>query len=132
MLAIFIDTIPHAEQRYPTVGDYFYPVTQSDHTPPYMEVKISELGNEDFEFCVAIHELIEAHLCRRRGISEDSITRFDRAYEAARQLGDYSEPGDSPEAPYQREHRFATTIERLLADELGLDWLEYESTINRL
>jgi hypothetical protein len=42
------------------------------------------------------------------------------------------EPGDHPDAPYKREHCFATGIERLLAAELGVDWTAYEHTLDTL
>jgi hypothetical protein len=57
---------------------------------------------------------------------------FDMAYEKTRPDGDDSEPGDSPDAPYRNEHFFATSIERLIAAEFGVDWMLYESHINEL
>ncbi|HEX5232935.1 MAG TPA: hypothetical protein VFW56_11920 [Bradyrhizobium sp.] len=64
---------------------------------------------------VAIHELIEATLCRARGVTQQAVDAFDAAYE-----GD-GEPGDDPASPYRREHRFAMIVEMMLAHELGLD-----------
>lgn len=130
-LHIYIDTTPHSEQRYPTVGDYWRP-----SIPKYalerLEVRVSDLGNEDYEFLVAIHELIEEHLTRKRGISEEEITKFDMAYEASRTPESIDEPGDHPDAPYNKEHIFATHIERLVAEELGVDWDAYSDKINSL
>ena len=123
---INIGIIPHHEHRYETVGDYWYP--QSFR----MEVRISDMQNEDYEFLVLIHELIEAHLCRKRGIEEPDIKAFDEAYEAKREKGDVSEPGDSIEAPYFREHAFSTFIEAQLAEELGINWEEYSNVVNSL
>lgn len=124
---IKILTIPAAEQRYDTVGDYWWPSVER------LEVRVSELGNEDFNFLVAVHELIEAYLCKRRGISEPSITAFDIAFEVRREKGLESaeaEPGNSPTAPYRAEHRIATTIEYLVARELGVSWEEYDNAVN--
>ena len=118
--------IPHSEQRYKTVGDYWYP---TEHT---QEVRVSRMDNADYEFLVMLHELIEAHLCRKRGIKEEAITAFDTAFEAVREEGNEDEPGDSPEAPYQKEHQFATSIERQLAAELGVDWDAYDKAIYAL
>jgi hypothetical protein len=95
-----------------------------------LEVRVSDMGNEDYEFLIAIHELIEEHLTRKRGISEAAITAFDVAFEAARTADSTDEPGDSPNAPYRNEHIFATSIERLIAAELGVDWLSYSNKIN--
>jgi hypothetical protein len=42
------------------------------------------------------------------------------------------EPGDSSEAPYHKEHVFATKIERMIADELGVDWDVYEKHLDEV
>jgi hypothetical protein len=118
--------IPHSEHRYETVGDYWYPNSTT------MELRVSDMGNSDYEFLVQIHELIEAHLCRKRGISEPDIKAFDEAFEANREEGNEDEPGDSPLAPYQKEHQFATSIERQLAEALGVDWEAYDNAVMAL
>jgi hypothetical protein len=126
MLSIIIQTIEHSAQRYETVGDWYSSKNGADY------ISISAMQNVDYEFLVAIHELIEAHLCRKRGISEEAITEFDKQFEEARVEGNIDEPGDSPLAPYQKEHQFATKIERQLAEELGVNWEEYDRTVNSL
>lgn len=90
------------------------------------------MKNPDFEFLVAIHEFIEAYLCQKRGIEEPTITRFDVNFERSRIKGNTDEPGDNPEAPYFNEHQFATKIEKVMAKELGVNWKEYEKTVNDL
>lgn len=124
---IKIEVIPHGSQRYPTVGDYWYQYAQK------LQVRISDLGDPDYEFLVLIHELVESHLCQKRGIPEQSIKEFDMKYEEERDPEDkITEPGDSPRAPYRREHQFATKIERIVAQELGVDWAEYSKVVNAL
>jgi hypothetical protein len=118
-------TAPHSDQRYETVGDWKL-VDES------ILVKVSEMGNSDWEFLVAIHELVEAYSCAKFGVTEEDVTDFDIAYERDRAEGDVSEPGDSPAAPYQKHHQFASIIERLLAVHLGVNWQEYEAKINSL
>jgi hypothetical protein len=118
--------IPHEAHRYETVGDYWYP---SDER---MELRVSDMGNEDYEFLVIIHELIEAHLCRKRGISEPEIKAFDEEFESKRVEGNVDEPGDDPKAPYQKEHQFATKIEKQLAKELNVNWEEYSNVVETL
>ena len=90
------------------------------------------MGNEDYEFLVAVHELIEQYLCKKRNIKEPDISAFDIEFEKNRQPGNEDEPGDDPSAPYRKEHFFATSIERLIAAELGVDWQEYDKKINLL
>lgn len=133
MLHIYIDTIPHSEQRYETVGDYWRPAGNHPGFIPRLEVRVSEMGNEDYEFLVAIHELVEEHLTRKHGISEDTITAFDIQYEQNRAEDDTnSEPGDSPDAPYHQEHLLATSVERIVASMLGVNWDTYDAVVNSL
>lgn len=120
MLNIHIKTIADKVQRYNTVGDY---QTKEDGSQLFT---ISEMGDKRYEFLIAIHELIESTLCTERGITEDAIDAFDTMYEKNRPAGDFtSEAGDDPEAPYNKEHIFATKIEKMVAEELGVDWKLY-------
>lgn len=125
-MRVVIDTIPHAAQRYDTIGDY------SPDSMGGLHIKVSDLGNPDYEFLVAIHELAEAWLCRKRGISDDEITGFDVAFESARLSGDTSEPGDDPSAPYENEHCIATAVERLMCAALGIKWADYEAACRKV
>jgi hypothetical protein len=131
MLHIYIDTIPHVEQRYPTVGDYWVQ-PGLDTFPTRHEIRVSEMQDRDYEFLVALHELVEMYLCEKRGISEESITQFDKDFESKRAKGNVDEPGNSLAAPYHAEHIFATTIEQLVAAELGVNWDDYDKTVNEL
>ena len=117
-MRVIIDTIPHGEQRYATVGDYF---TDDNGA---MRILVSDLGNDDYIALVAIHELVEYVLVRKRGIAEEAITKFDMAFEEA---GHDGEPGDDPNAPYQNEHCIATAVERMICAALNVKWKDYES-----
>lgn len=115
-----INFISVKDRRYETVGDYF-------HKNGNLVVSVCDTGNDDYNFLIAMHELIEEYLTRKRGISELSILEFDRQYEDNRVIGDDSEPGDSKDAPYQREHRFAENIERVICHEIGINWFDYNN-----
>ena len=119
-MEIHIKTIPQIEQRYATVGDYWWDKDGS------LQIRVSELGNEDMEFLVAIHELTESYICEKRGIKEPDIMAFDIAHI------DSDDPGALPDAPYFKEHFFAETIERLIAGQLNINWQEYDKTIAKL
>lgn len=121
MLNIEIKTIDKNLHRYETCGDYF-------DLNGVTHIRVSEMGDSDSEFLVALHELCEWYLTKRRGISEESITKFDVEFE--RNRSDNSEPGDSWDSPYRKEHRFAENIERMVAHELGVDWHEYDKKIS--
>lgn len=122
---ISVQVIPHEAQAYETVGNY-------STVDGCLTVQVSNMGNRDFEFLVVIHELVEAYLCRRRGITDEAITEFDIAFEAARKPGNLSEPGDSRDACYNNEHCVATAVERLVCSALGLSWQDYEEAVQRL
>jgi hypothetical protein len=116
---INIKTIPNKEQRYNTLGDYFDNENGTN-------IFVSDLGNEDYEFLIGLHELVEQYLCKKRGIKEEDISKFDIKFEKERKDGDDSEPGDNKNAPYRKEHFIATNIERIICGELGLNWQDYE------
>jgi hypothetical protein len=126
-MKIHIESIPHAQQRYPTVGDYW------EDGDGAGQVRVSELPDWRYEALVAVHELVEMILTKHRSISEPAISDFDIAFEQEREralvLG---EPGDDPRAPYRLEHFFATNVERLLAAELDVDWRAYEMLVDGL
>ena len=125
-MKIIAEVIPHKDQKYPTVGNWFF------KNPDTLHVEVSDTGNRVFNFLVAHHEITEAFLCSQKGIGAAMVDEFDMAYEARRATDDDSEPGDDPHAPYKREHCIATGIERILAAELGVDWKTYEETLDSL
>lgn len=114
------DVIHHESQRYPTVGDWYF---DKDHN---LIVTASSLVSERMEFLIMLHEIVEAYLCRVRNISEKDVTHFDKHFKGT------GEPGDCQKAPYHKEHFFATTIERMMAAELQIDWSTYEKELNAL
>ena len=126
MIDVSIHSIPHKEHRYPTCGDYW-----EGHTGARVIV-VSEMANEDYELLVGFHELVEQHLCKKHGISEESITAFDVKWEKDRADGKpskYDEPGCDPAAPYHHEHMFAMRLEKMFAREIGVDWKLYDETV---
>ncbi len=116
--------VPHKKQRYETVGDWIL------GSP--VEIRVSSMKDERYTFLVALHELVEYELCRMKGISDERVVAFDKSFEAERGRGlrdRWAEPGDDPKAPYRKEHAFATLIERLVAQKLGVKWSHYEKTV---
>lgn len=112
-MRIEIKSVPHAQHRYPTLGDYWR------SADGMLYIRVSQLPDWRYEFLIALHELIEEAVTRHRGIAEPDIKAFDEAHL------DLDDPGMSPEAPYHREHVLATAIEMLVAQELGVDWMAY-------
>lgn len=126
-MKITIEVIDHHEQRYPTVGDWVLNTDKQEFL-----IYVSNLGNWRMNFLIAFHEMVEAALCMDRGITVEDVDKFDQEFERNRDVDNLSEPGDAPDAPYYKEHFFATSLERLLAAELDVDWVEYENEINKL
>lgn len=130
MKGVNIQVIPHSEQRYETVGDWW--VDEGE----ILQIRVSDMGEWKYEQLVAFHEYAEAMLCIHKGISEKSITEFDEKFEEIRLkhpgiIGDM-EPGNMTSAPYNKQHRKATHLEGLLAQPLGVDWGEYGKAVNKL
>src|SRR5262245_56977218 len=114
-----IKTIPHREQRYDTCGDWWKEAA-------WLKVRVSSMGNPDYEFLIAIHELVERQLCMKMGISEQTVDAWDLAHE------DEEEPGAMESCPYREAHMRAEAIERVLANDLGVDWEHYSRTVTAI
>jgi hypothetical protein len=126
--SITIHVIKHKNQRYETVGDWEF-INESN-----LIIKVSDLGVAKFNCLVAIHELVEALLCKFAfpEVTGKEVDKFDIEYEKNRKENNNSEPGDSPEAPYFEQHKLATVIEMAIASALKVSWEEYEKRINEL
>lgn len=118
-LNIDVKTIPHNEQRYDTVGDWF----DRDGTCHF---RISDCKNRKYEWMIAIHEMVERMLCEVNGVSQESVDAFDVSYTQD------SDPGDATRSPYRTEHCYATAVERMLCAAMGLSWKEYDTFLEGL
>lgn len=97
--------------RQPGCGDWFFSTANGDL---HIKVVGPDIFDHDEAFLCALHELIEAKLCFRAGVTQGAVDAFDKAF-----VGD-GEPGDDPRAPYRRQHRAAMMIEHQTALFLGL------------
>lgn len=129
MTEIHVKSIPAAQHRYRTLGDYYY---DRDNV---LQVRVTEMGNETYEKLVIIHELIEELMTKHKGIKEEDILAFDQYFEMRRDQGlvpDDLEPGFSNEAPYLKDHTIATAVEMMICGALGISWIDYGNFINTL
>lgn len=117
---IQVTTISHTEQRYATTGDWWF----DDNGD--LQVRISNVEDTESEALVALHEIVEALLCRHRGISEESVTEFDTTHP------ELEDPGSSPLAPYHKEHTSATAIELSVCKELDMGWEDHNERLEAL
>lgn len=133
-MKIVIESIPHASQRYPTCGDWFLD-EQGD-----MQIKVSEEMGEDSCFLVGLHEMFEAKVALKRGVTVKQVDDFDIEYEKAHRKGgaldgerlDESEPGDDPKCPVFVEHGLATAIEQIACVMMGIPWHEHNGSVEKL
>jgi hypothetical protein len=128
-MKIIIEFIPHSLQRYETVGDYFYDENGD------LNIKVSDLGDEYMNRLVVLHELIEEAITKKRGITETEIMKFDLLFEEEAKYGKHpeiEEPGRDKRAPYRNEHIFAEIMERLFAQEMEIDWTDYDKEVMSL
>lgn len=132
-LSIKIEVIPPEHQRYPTTGDWILNEQPNGNTE--IQVFVSKLDSWQMETLIGLHEAIEAVLCISSGVDPVKVDKFDVAFEKSVAAGhsylecgcsNSGEPGDDHHAPYYRQHQLATSVERLLAAELGVAWSKYE------
>lgn len=112
-------SVPHDEQRYDTVGDWFFQDGE-------LHVVTSHMSDPRYETLVALHEIVEAVLCAYGNVPQHLVDEFDFRFK------DAHEPGDDIRAPYYKQHQIATAVERLVAAELGVDWRKYEAEVSAL
>lgn len=116
MRRIVMEVIPHADQRYDTLGDYW---EDPDGT---WQFRVSDMGDWRYNFSVLLHEFIEYALLKHAGVSEQAVLNFDLAVcEESPYAGD---PGFDPIAPYHKEHVYADAMERLIAPHLGMSFMD--------
>lgn len=115
MTRIIIEAIPPDKMRLEAYrsegcGDWYW---DQEGNLQIRVASTTDAVDDDEVFLIALHELVEAKLCLKHGITEGAVDAFDKAFE-----GD-TEPGDAPLAPYRNEHRAAMLIEHAMALMLG-------------
>jgi hypothetical protein len=125
-LRVNIEVVEYANQRYETVGDWF--INPSGTLIIRIAKILDKSGAENvwMEHLIALHEYVEALLCLHRGITEEMVTYFDLSNINSK------EPGNLPEAPYYNEHQFATFVEYKMAEQLKINWEEYDASVENV
>lgn len=119
MKPITVYFVEQADQRYPTVGDYY-------ETESGIWFKITRFDNPAYSLAILLHELHEFFRNKQLGISVREVDTFDFAHP------ELDDPGLSPDAPYHKTHMEADAIERLSIVLSGADWVDYEAAIKEL
>lgn len=143
-MKVIIETIKHEDQPYDTCGDWRFENSKGEPLPQeqaflrvgtdecVLRIRVSMLGDWRYEMLVAVHELCETLMCMKDGVLVEDVDAFDKAFEAARTEDSLDEPGDDPEAPYNRQHCIATSVERLMCAALKCDWKTYDGKVMSL
>ena len=127
-MEIILKSIPIQKQRFKALGDWLV-YGKGNFLILVAKCKI------DYEFLMALHELIECFLCQKRGISEIEVNKFDELFSKECKKGlhkNQPEAGRDKRAPYHKEHLFAIKIEKLIAKELKVDWKKYDKEVGEL
>lgn len=130
--------IEHKDQRYESSGDWFWEQHGDDRI---LHIRVSRLSHPHYEFCLGLHELVEAMLCHFAGIQQGTVDDFDMPYEAAYQRGALtlpcgcprtvpSDPGGDKHSPYAFQHKIADAVERVVAAVLGIHWSTYDAEVD--
>lgn len=123
MKKIVIEFIPHDQQRYPTLGDYWIDKDGN------WQLRISEIPDLRSKIAVALHELFEMGSVVHNEIPIESIDAFDMMFEKEREEGRHpecAEPGYDSRSPYWSHHFNAEMIERHFCMHNGLIWNQHE------
>lgn len=126
---INIEIVPLKEQRYDTLGDYYY-------KKGVLYFKITDTGNPFYNKLILIHELVEQTLTEAKGIKEPVILRHDLEFEKLLRDGKVdpnSEPGEHKNSPYRKEHVLAEIVERMMVNHMNQEtFTEYSDKIFKI
>ena len=126
-MKINIETIPHGDQRYPTVGDYW------DDENGVMQVRVSDMKDWRYEALVIIHELVEMFLTKHRGIRRTRDQRFRHQIRTvARGTARLRRAGRSPARALSQRTFFRDQPGAAFLFRTGLDWFAYDRDVDAL
>jgi hypothetical protein len=116
---IIIKLIGHPNQRMRgEIGDWFY-----DKEDDTLTIFVSRMDDWRSELGVAVHEAFESAACIAAGIDQTDVDAWDKQFHEQNSKG---EAGDCIGAPYASQHKSATAIERIVCQQLDLDWRKHE------
>ena len=107
---ITLKSVDPVSMRHVTAGDWEW--------LPNGELKcsVAEYGNEDGEFLVNLHKMVEGWLCRKAGIREDEVSAFHIS---------------NPEAPHHKQNQTATEVEKIVCEAMSIDWEAHKEWVQR-
>ena len=112
------------KMRYDTAGDWQMLPIGPRQSKDTLVITVAKQLDGRMTMAVILHELAEAMLCADRGITDETVDKFD--FQAKT-----DDPGSEPGCPYAREHDLAVVVEHAFAHEAGLDWKQYNKIVGR-
>lgn len=114
MTRIIIEALPPDKMRLEAYretgcGDWFWDREGNLH----IQVAGPDVWDHEDSFLIALHEMVEARLCFKSGVTQGAVDSFDATFTGG------GEPGEHKDAPYRKQHRAAGMIEHLFAIFLG-------------
>lgn len=125
-MKILIRDGDETEVRNQQCGDWTYDEAGD------ITIVVRKMRDQRSVLAVAIHELIEAFMCREGSITDDQVCAHDEMFEKERAEGKHTEvaePGDDIRAIYRHEHQKATDVEMCVCRALDLPWSEHEDIV---
>ena len=119
--SIHTKTIQAKHMRYPTAGDYL-------DSGVAWHIRVARMDDWRHTALVLVHELVEMITTKHQGIDWKDIDDWDTIGGGK----DSDDPGSLPDAPYHDAHMFAESLERQLAEKLGIDWNDYNTALDSL
>ena len=115
-MKITLEVIPHEQQRLHAIGDWYFELNGD------LVVRVSDLGDWRYNFLVARHEMDEAILCMKDGITTQMV---DDDQKKALPTDDPDSFSGYPGACLQNQHNDALSAEWVMSRLLNVDWIEY-------
>jgi len=122
-MKITLEVIPHEQQRLGAIGDWWFEQNGD------LQVRVSDLGDDRYNFLVLRHEMDEAILCQQAGITTEMV---DEDQKNAADTDDPDSFSGYPGARLQKQHNDALAAEWIMSRLLGVDWESYGEAAERV
>lgn len=120
MKAIEIRTLDVKYQRHGSLSDWHQPYGMP------MKILVSNLGDADFEFILAVRKLVEMHLCGKSGIPATVVDSWNDSHR------NIIDPGVMPDSPYRSAATKSFEVAALLGELLNVDWIKFEARMEEV
>lgn len=123
---ITVTEVEASGMPYPTVGNWTFDKDGN------LQITVLKGLTPTFSLGVALHEIVEAHLCKSMGITEESVNEFDIAFEGRGCDNIFKEPGDDPDSPYYQQHKSALIMEHAYMQVMCVPWQWYDDAVDEV